>query len=73
MNNTVTDDYGVDYGEQPNPFDLGSVVVPEIDLNLTDTQMEELQAQHSPLLQSDYHGLDLYLAVRETLSEILSV
>ena len=24
---SVTDDYGVDYGEQPNPFDLGSVIV----------------------------------------------
>ena len=69
---SVTDDYGVDYGEQPNPFDLGSVIVPEIDLNLSDTQMEELQAHHSPILHSDYHGLDIYLAVRETLSRILS-
>ena len=67
------EDYGVEYNQQiPDPFDAGSLIIPEIELNLSDVQLEELQESCSPLCASEYHGLDIYLMVLETVLELLS-
>ena len=61
------EDYGVEYNQQiPDPFDVGSLIIPEIELNLSDVQLEELQESCSPLCASEYRGLDIYLTVLET-------
>ena len=67
------EDYGVEYNQQIlDPFDAGSLIIPEIELNLSDVQLEELQESCSPLCASKYHGLDIYLTVLETVLELLS-
>ena len=66
------EDYGVEYNQQiPDPFDAGYLIIPEIELNLSDVQLEELQESCSPLCASEYHGLDIYLMVLETVLELL--
>ena len=43
--------YGVDcFGPPPNQFDRGgTVVIPEIDINITDDQLRVIQAQFDPM------------------------
>ena len=53
----AADDYGVEYGEVANPFEVSSVEVPETNLQLTDAQMLYLQQHHLPLAPSDYQGV----------------
>ena len=64
-------DFGIEYGERGDPFDLGSISVPESCIQLSDAQVEELNTYHPPLSQSDYFGLDTYIAVRETVSHMV--
>ena len=48
----------MEYNQQiPDPLDVGSLIIPEIELNLSDVQLEELQESCSPLCSSEYHGL----------------
>ena len=56
---SVSENYVVENGQlNPAPFDMGSVVhIPEIDLNLSDIQLEELQAIFSLLCASEYQDL----------------
>ena len=44
-------------------LNLGSVSVPESCIQLSDAQVEEINTYHPPLSQSDYFGLDTYIAV----------
>jgi hypothetical protein len=63
--------YGVDFDGTANPFDGGSVVVPETVLNLTPVQIAYIHLHHPPLAHSDYLGLDLYLSLCNTVSAMI--
>ena len=45
------DEYGVDHGQQMNPFEQGSIEIPQVDieLSLSDAQLSELTEHHDPL------------------------
>ena len=64
------DSYGV-YGQAPNPFDQGSVEVPELTINLTLQQQQHLQERYQSLAPSDLGGLDIYVSVREEVGQML--
>ena len=66
------DDFGIDSGQTLNPFDQGSVEVPELTIHLTDLQQQQLQGRHSSLAPSDYNGLDIYISVREEVGQMMS-
>jgi len=69
----VTDEYGVDYdGTGRDPFDCGSVEVPECQVDLTSQQLDALAAAHDVLAPSDYNGLDIYVEVRQTVSSMIN-
>lgn len=63
--------YGVDFNQGNNEFDVGSVVIPASSVQLTTEQLTELATRHSPFAPSDYMGVDIYLAVYESLLEML--
>ena len=43
VSHSVSENYGVEHIQlNPDPFDMSSVVISEIDLNLSDIQLEEL-------------------------------
>ena len=73
LDQPVSEDYGVEEGSLPIPFEEGSVTIPEVLTTLSDEQMNYLKSQHPPLMSSDYQGLDVYLAVREAVMNMLSV
>lgn len=70
--NQPMDDFGIEYGQPLNPFDQGSVEVPELNIHLTTAQEQLLQSQHPSLAPSDYNGLDIYISVREVVGQMLS-
>ena len=53
-------------GIGPNPFDCGSVEVPECQVQLNEQQLDALNA-HDVLASSEYNGLDIYVQVRQTV------
>ena len=64
--------FGVDiFGPPPNPFDSGSVVVPEVNINLTLAQVQTIQSQFNPLLPSDSYGVDHYIGLRFVIQQLL--
>lgn len=66
---SVDEDYGVDfdtYGSN-SYLDENGVVVPEIDINLSDAEFQFLQRNYNPLQSSDYNGVDIYIEVRNYL------
>ena len=54
----------------PNPFDCGSVEVPECQVHLSRQQLDALTAAHDILAPSNYNGLDIYVQVRQTVFDI---
>lgn len=68
--NQPTDDFGVEYGLSPNPFDQGSIEVPELTVELSEDQAQHLQSHYPPLTPSDYNGLDVYISVREEVGQM---
>ena len=69
----VWEDYGVEEGQCANPFDEGSVTVPAVLNQLNRNQLQYLALQHDPLKCSNYHGFDLYLAVKEEVERMISI
>ena len=65
-------EYGVDTDYAANHFDVGSVVVPDTRLQLTSVQLSFIEHHHSPLVHSDYNGVDLYLSLYGTISVMVS-
>ena len=70
LDQPVTEDYGIEESQPPDPFDLESVVVPDVTINLTEEQMQYLALHHHPLQPSNYHGFDVYVSVRETVERM---
>ena len=63
-------DYGVDFnGLGPNPFDCGSVDIPECHPQLSREQIDAITA-HNVLAPSSYNGLDIYVQVRQSLLDM---
>ena len=68
---TVSDDYGVEYNTQGTVFfDEGNVTVPEIELNLSDQELEYLQNHYNPLQRSDCDGVDIYMQVKDYIASL---
>ena len=68
---SVDDDYGIDidmYNSSPSEQDV--VVVPEINLNLSDADFLFLESHYNPLQRSDYNGADIYIQVRNYLASL---
>ena len=66
--------YGVDFEDNSIPEERDSedagIVIPTIQVNLDDDQIEELKATIDPLASSDDHGLDIYQRTLDFLNEI---
>lgn len=69
--NQPMDDFGIDHGQSINPFDQGSVEIPELHTHLTDSQEQFLRNRYPSLVQSDYNGFDIYASVREEVGRML--
>ena len=75
QNQPISDDYGVEYGHgrTQNPFDAGNIVeIPLKHFHLTALQMDYIQRYHDSLLPSDYQGVDLYLALVDAVSAMVT-
>ena len=72
VTNQPADDFGLDFGQPLNPFDQGSVEVPELIVHLTSVQEQLLQRQYPSLAPSDYNGLDIYISIRNVVDQMLS-
>ena len=60
--------FGVDIlGLPSNQFDRGNVFIPEVNVDLTDAQMQAIRAQFDPLSPTDSYGVDHYVALRYEL------
>ena len=66
----VGDDYGDSIEDPMLSFETESVVVPEGQFTLDQTQLGQLQASINPLEGSDNHGIDLYISVVEYLRSL---
>lgn len=63
---TVSDDYGVEsYTQATVCFDQGTVAVPEIELDMSDQELEYLRGHYNPLQRSDCNGVDIYIQVKD--------
>lgn len=68
---TVSDDYGIEYNTQGTVcFDQESIVVPEIEINLSDQELEYLQEHYNPLQRSDCNGVDVYMQVKDYIASL---
>lgn len=68
----VPADYGVDNCQCfSTTSDQPSVVVPQIDLQLTPQQLSQLQQLYCPLVPSDEGGADIYVNVRQHIANVL--
>lgn len=68
---TVSDDYGVDsYTQGTVCFDQGAVTVPEIELNMSDQELEYLRDHYNPLQRSDCNGVDIYIQVKDYITSL---
>ena len=68
---SVDDDYGIDIDTyNSTPFEDDVVVVPEINLSLSDADFLFLESHYNPLQQSDYNGADIYVQVRNYLASL---
>jgi len=66
---TVSDDYGIEYNTQGTVcFDQESIVVPEIEINLSDQELEYLQEHYNPLQRSECNGVDVYMQVKDYIA-----
>ena len=64
--------FGTDADGPPaNPFDQGAVNVPEINIDLSEDQLQVLKSQFDPLSSSDCYGLDHYIALRHVIHQLL--
>lgn len=69
---SVQTDYGVDEdGHFSNSFDLESVIVPRIDLQLTDQHRTQLCQLYPPLQPCDHGGADIYVHVRQYIFDVM--
>ena len=65
--------FGTDADGPPaNPFDQGAVNVPEINIDLSEDQLQVLRSQFDPLSSSDCYGLDHYIALRHAIHQLIS-
>ena len=66
----VNDDYGDSIDDPMPAVEAESVVVPEGQFTLDQSQLSQLQATINPLEASDNYGIDLYLSVLEYLPSL---
>ena len=58
---------GVDEGECSIPFDDSLLNL------LNHDQLQYLALQHDPMKRTDYHGFDLYLALKEEVEQMIMI
>ena len=63
--------FGVDpLGPPSNHFDQGDVI-PAVNLQLSYRQMQTIQQQFHPLAYSDSNGVDIYIALRYVIRNVI--
>ena len=69
---TVSNDYGVDTDVLgiSHSLDEDRVVIPEVDIHLSDSELEYLHMHHEPLQRSDNNGVDIYEEVKEYIASL---
>lgn len=69
---TVSNDYGVDTDVLgiSHSLDEDRVVIPEVDIHLSDSELEYLHMHHEPLRRSDNNGVDIYEEVKEYITSL---
>ena len=69
---SVDDDYGVDTGILGNTYCLDDegVIVPDIEFDLNDSELDYIQAHYNPLQISDNNGVDIYMQVKEHIASL---
>ena len=66
---TVSDDYGVEsYTQATVCFD--QVTVPDIELDMSDRELEYLRDHYNPLQRSDCNGVDIYIQVKDYITSL---
>lgn len=72
--NSASELYGVDFEDESIPPDddpeNAGVVIPTIQVNISDEQVEELKTTIDPLSDSDDYGLDIYQRTLDFLIEL---
>ena len=64
--------FGVDpLGPPSNHFDQGDVVIPAVNVQLSYRQMQTIQQQFHPLAYSDSNGVDIYIALRYVIRNVI--
>lgn len=64
-NGSISDHYGVDSeGPLPESSQQAAITVPDVQINLSEEQIEQLKLTINPLSHSDHYGIDLYLSVK---------
>lgn len=70
---TVCDDYGVD-ADIPSISqsldEVDGVVIPEVNVHLSDSELEFLQTHYEPLRRSDINGVDIYAEVKQYIESL---
>jgi len=64
--------FGVDpLGPPSNHFDQGDVVIPAVNVQLSSRQMQTIQQQFHPLAYSNSNGVDIYIALRFVIHNVI--
>ena len=64
--------FGVDpLGPSSNPFDQGSVEIPETNVDLSAAQMHTIRTQFYPLAPSSSYGIDIYIGLRYVIHNLI--
>lgn len=67
---TVNDRYGVDEGHFTNEDDV-ELVIPEVNVQLTSHQMQQIETTIDLLASSDNYGIELYTTTVDTVQQML--
>lgn len=69
---TVDGDYGIDSDMlgTTETLDEDGVIVPEVNINLSDSELDHIQAHYNPLQRSDNNGVDIYTQVKGYITTI---
>lgn len=69
---TVNDQYGIDDGHLTANEDNTEVVIPEVNIQLTSNQMQQIESTINPLADSQNYGIELYITTVDTLQRMLN-
>ena len=68
----VNDEYGIDDGHLTTNEEDGELVIPEVNIQLTSHQVQEIEATINPLADSQNYGIELYITTVDTVQQMLN-